>query len=86
MAIRNTFIVIMVAVGAHSLKEVSRTQLAGVVKLYGTPEEKREVLKLDKKKVIGPVAKMFIREGIITVEGAGHGDCDRNNVIKTGVH
>ena len=72
----------MVAFGAHSLK---RTQLAGAIKLYGTPEEKKELLKLDKKMMIGPVAKMFLREEIVIVEGDGE-YYDRDNVIKTGVH
>ena len=79
--------VIMVAFGAHSIKEVSRTQLAGVIKLYGTAEEKRELLKMDKKKMICPVADMFLREKIVTVTVKGGGDCyDFDNIVKTGVH
>ena len=41
--------VVMVAFSARSLKEIPRIQLAGIIKLYGTPDEKRELLECDKK-------------------------------------
>ena len=39
----------MVAFGAHAIKDITRTQLAGAVKLYAAPGERKELLKLDKK-------------------------------------
>ena len=37
----NTVIVVMVAFGAHAIKEVTRTQLAGAIKLYTSADEKK---------------------------------------------
>ena len=69
-AIWNASMVVMVAFNSHSLKEISRTQLAGIIKLYGTPDEKRELLEYNKRRMISPVANMLIREKIVTVKGA----------------
>ena len=46
-------------------KDIIRTQLAGAVKLYAAPGERKELLKLDKKDMIPEVAQMFLREGIV---------------------
>ena len=78
----------MVAFGAHAIKEVSRTQLAGAIKLYASAGQKKDLLKLDKKEMILPVAEIFIRNNIIKL----HADIDiysknfsRDKVVKTGV-
>ena len=34
MTMRNASVVVMVAFGAHAIKDITRTQLAGAVKLY----------------------------------------------------
>ena len=39
--LRNAAIVVMVAFGAHGIKEVSRTQLPDAIKLYASAGEKR---------------------------------------------
>ena len=63
--------VVMVAFDVHSLKEISQTQLAGVIKLYGTPDEKRELLECNERRMISPVANILIREKIVAAKGGG---------------
>ena len=46
MPMRNASIIVMVAFGAHALKDISRTQLAGAVKLYAAPQQKKELIKI----------------------------------------
>ena len=82
MTMQNASVVVMVAFGAHAIKDITRTQLA--VKLYAAPGERKELLKLDKKDMIPEVAQMFQREGIVSVQGdAKEFSCD--NIIKTGI-
>ena len=84
MTMRNASVVVMVAFRAHAIKDITRTQLAGAVKLYAAPGERKELLKLDKKDMIPEVAQMFQREGIVSVQGdAKEFSCD--NIIKTGI-
>ena len=57
-------VVIMVAFGAHFIKEVSRTQLNAAVKSL-LPSKQRKLLSgAEKSKLIKPLAKMFLYKGM----------------------
>ena len=78
---------VMITFGAHSIKEVSRTQLAGAIKLYALAGEKKDLLKLDKREMILPVAQIFIRHKIVKLVHTDiHSkDFSHDKVFKTGI-
>ena len=79
----NAAIIVMVAFGAHGIKEVSRTQLAGAT----LQQVKKDLLKLDKKEMILPVAQIFIKHKIVKLVHTDiHSkDFSRDKVFKTGI-
>ena len=85
--LRNAAIIVMVAFGAHGIKEVSRTQLAGAIKIYASAGEKKDLLKLDKKEMILPVAEIFIKNKIVKLVHTDiySKDFSRDKVFKTGI-
>ena len=82
----NAAVLVVVTFGAHAIKEISRTQLAGANKLYASAGEKT-FLKLDKRDMILPVAQIFIRQKIVKLVHTDiHSkDFSHDKVFKTGV-
>ena len=74
-------LIIMCAFGAHSFKEISRSQLVSAVK-HHIHENKRNIAKLEKQQLVEPLAAVLIEKGIITIrEGAASNSLKRSNIF-----
>lgn len=72
----------MCAFGAHSFKEISRSQLASAAKFF-IKDKKRDMGKADKTQLVGPLASVFIDRGIVAIrEGATVTDLCRDDISK----
>ena len=59
--------VVITAFQQHRIKDVSRSQLFGAMKVLCSPEVKRKHRAADKTSLLLPVAKVFISQGIVAV-------------------
>ena len=74
--------VVMCAFGAHSLKNISRFQMASAAR-YFMSDQTKFITKADKYQLIKPLAKAFINKGIVVVkEGADMEKLKRDDVNK----
>ena len=81
----NARTIVMCAFGAHSYKEISRSQLASAAKYFSKGEEKKMMAKAEKQQLIVPLASIFIRENIVTIrEGADLTNLSMDDVCKEG--
>ena len=72
----------MCAFGAHSFKEISRSQLVSAAKFY-IKNKKRDLGKAEKMQLVGPLASVIIDRGIVVLkEGATFANLSRNDVTK----
>ena len=78
-------IIIMCAFGAHSLKEVSRGQLASAAKFFLKGTERKLVPKADKHELVSLLAPFFIQSGVVAIrDGASSQDLERDDVTNEG--
>ena len=60
----------MSAFGAHTYREVTRIQLASTIHYFTTGDERKMMCKRkEKHKLIGPLAKMFIKKTVMIKQG-----------------
>ena len=72
----------MCAFGAHSFKEISRSQLASAAKFF-IKNKKRDMGKAEKMQLVGPLASVFIDRGIVVIrEGATITNLSRDDITK----
>lgn len=74
--------IVMCAFGAHSFKEITRSQLASAAKFF-MKDNKKNISKAEKHQLVGPLASVFIDRGILVVrDGAKIDDLTRSDVSK----
>ena len=77
--------VIQTVFGAHFLKEVSRAQLESAAKSLLPPHIQQQLRKADKGEYVIPLAKAFLRKGIIKLSAnADFKSLTRENIKKVG--
>ena len=81
---QSTGVVILCAFEVHSLKEVLRGQIQSAIRfLTKNPENKKTINKAEKAELLLPLARSFLREGIVNIQdGADVSKLTRNDVIK----
>ena len=77
-------VVILCAFEVHHLKEVSRGQLQSATRFFTKNSEyKKTINKAEKAELLLPLARSFLREGIINIrDGADVSKLTRNDVMK----
>ena len=77
-------VIILCAFGVHNLKEVSRVQLQSACRFFNRDQKERKLItKAEKSELLIPLARHFIREGIVVVQGGVDiSHLNRNNVTK----
>ena len=77
-------VIVMVAFGAHFLKEISRTQMLSAAKRL-LPHQKKTLNSLEKNEFLIPLGKAFVEHSIIAIrKGALVKDLSCNDVEKVG--
>ena len=71
LTIKSSEVVVATAFQSHYIKEVTRSQIAGAIKILLSKEERKELKGAEKAKLLIPLAKAFITKKIIDItEGA----------------
>ena len=72
----------MCAFGAHSFKEISRSQLASAAKFF-MKNKKRDMGNAEKSQLVGPLASVFIDRGIVgaTIENLSRDDLTKEKTF-----
>ena len=77
--------IVLVAFGAHFFKDVSRSQLESAAKSLLTAAERKDLYKAEKSKFVLPLAKAFVRKGIVKIASSSKiTTLTRNNLKKVG--
>ena len=59
--------IVMCAFGAHTYREVTRTQLASAIRYFTKGEERKTLTKKEKHELVSPLARMFLKKEIVTI-------------------
>ena len=62
--------IVIVAFGAHFLKNVARNQLKSAAKSLLSPKDGKDLQKAEKHRFIFPLAKAFVNKGIVKIHKA----------------
>ena len=74
----------MCAFGAHTIKEVTRSQMASASKFFLGAAD-RQICKGEKSQMMKPLAMAFLNKKIVVVKGdADYNDLSRGDVAKEG--
>ena len=75
----------MCAFGAHTIKEVTRSQMSSAVKFFLGKAGKSQLQKADKSQLIKPLAMAFLEKKVVRVDaGANMDHLVRGNVHNEG--
>ena len=74
----------MCAFGAHSFKEIARTQLASAAKFFLKGEDRKLVSNADKYQLVRLLAPIFIERKVVVRYGANNSNLSREDVSKEG--
>ena len=70
---------------SHFIKEVSRSQIAGAIKILLSKEERRKLNGAEKAKLLPPLARALIKKKIVEIaDGAALDNLTRVDVKKVG--
>ena len=71
--------------GAHTYREVTRTQLASAIRYFTKGEERKILSKKEKHELVNPLARMFLKKGIVIIrKGANLNNLSVEDVNKEG--
>ena len=72
----------MCAFETHTFKEISRSQLASAAKFFKA-EERPFITKADKHQLVGPLASVLVKKGIVAIrDGANMQHLVRSDITK----
>ena len=78
-------VVVATAFQSHFIKEVSRSQMDGAIKILLSKEDRKQLKGVEKAKLLPPLAQALIRKGIVEVDGrADMENLSRLDVKKVG--
>lgn len=78
-------VVVMCAFGAHTFKEVARSQLTSAAKFFLKGEGRKLIAKADKQQLVDLLAPVFIdKEVVVLRDGANKKNLCREDVSKEG--
>lgn len=85
MSQKSAEVIVMCAFGAHTIKEVSRSQMASAVKFFLEVAERKHLKTADKSQLVKPLAMAFVKKKIVIVkEGTNMDDLSRCDIYKVG--
>ena len=85
LTVKSCEVVVATAFQSHFIKEVSRSQMDGAIKILMSKEDRKELKGVEKAKLLPPLAQALIKKGIVEVdEGADMGNLSRVDVKKWG--
>ena len=78
-------VIVMCAFGAHTFKEVARSQLTSAAKFFLKGEGRKLIAKADKQQLVDLLAPVFIdKEVVVLHDGANKKNLCREDVSKEG--
>ena len=78
-------VVVATAFQSHFIKEVSRSQMDGAIKILLSKEDRKQLKGVEKAKLLPPLAQALIRKGIVELDGrADMENLSRLDVKKVG--
>lgn len=83
LTMKSCEVIVVTAFQSHFIKEVSRSQIAGAVKILLSKEERRQLNGAEKAKLLEPLARALIKKKIVEIaEGAALDNLTRVDVKK----